>query len=147
MVNRCHGERASKTKVTPGTFYQLFYYLSKNCQRELEEGIRAPDHIWSNSKWRLIQTAKLRKRLKGPHYKNSELPQEDELLTQPKHHIGEQLAGEFGRVDTGKLLLFGRLQQENAFKGSFSEVLVEKSRFALVFNLIFQFTRFEFRDL
>ena len=58
MVNRCHGERASKTKVTPGTFYQLFYYLSKSCQRELEEGIRAPDHIWSNSKWRLIQTAK-----------------------------------------------------------------------------------------
>ena len=70
-----------------------------------------------------------RKRLKGPHYKNSELPQEDELLTQPKHHIREQLAREFGRVDTGKLLLFGRLQQENAFKGSFSEVLVEKSRF------------------
>ena len=71
-----------------------------------------------------------RKRLEGPHYKNSELPQEDELLTLPKHHIGEQLARELGRVDTGKLLLFGRLQQENAFKGSFSEVLVEKSRFA-----------------
>ena len=88
-----------------------------------------------------------RKRLEGAHHKNSELPQEDELLTQPKHHIGVQLAGEFGRVDTGKLLLFGPLQQENVFKGSFLEVLVEKSRFALVFNLIFQFTRFEFRDL
>ena len=70
------------------------------------------------------------KRLEGAHYKNSELPQEDELLTQPKHHIVEQLAGEFGRVDTDKFLLFGRLQQEDAFKGSFSEVLVEKSRFA-----------------
>ena len=78
--------------------------------------------------------------------REAELPKEDEPLTLPKHYIGEQLAGEFGRVDTGKLLLFGRLQQENAFKGSFSEVLVEKSRFALVFNLIFQFTRFEFRD-
>ena len=88
-----------------------------------------------------------RKRLEGAHHKNSELPQEDELLTQPKHHIGEQLAGEFGRVDTGKLLLFGQLQQESVFKGGFLEVLVEKSRFALVFNLIFQFTRFEFRDL
>ena len=60
-----------------------------------------------------------RKRLEGAHYKNSELPQEDELPTLPKHHVGEQLAGELGRVDTGKLSLFGRLQQENAFKGSF----------------------------
>ena len=58
MVNRCHGERASKTRVTPGTFYQSFYYLSKSCQKELEKQIRAPDHIWSNSRWRLIQTAK-----------------------------------------------------------------------------------------
>ena len=58
MVNRCHGERASKTRVTPGTFYQSFYYLSKSCQKELEKEIRAPDHIWSNSRWRLIQTAK-----------------------------------------------------------------------------------------
>ncbi|XP_066028521.1 protogenin B-like [Pocillopora verrucosa] len=40
------------------------------------------------------------KRLEGAHYKNSELPQEDELLTQPKHHVGEQLAGGFGRFDT-----------------------------------------------
>ena len=70
------------------------------------------------------------KRLEGAHYENSKLPQEDELLTQPEHHIGKQLAGEFGRFDTGKLLLFGRLQQENAFRGRFSEVLVEKSRFA-----------------
>ena len=60
-----------------------------------------------------------RKRLAGSHYKNTELPQEDEPLTLPKHYIEEQLAREFGRVDTGKLLLFGRLQQEN-----------EKSRFA-----------------
>ena len=71
-----------------------------------------------------------RKRLAGAHYKNSELPQKDEPLTLPKHHIREQLAGEFGRVDTGNLFLFGRLQQEYAFKGFFSEVLVEKSRFA-----------------
>lgn len=41
-----------------------------------------------------------RKRLEGAHYKNSELPQEDELPTLPKHHVGEQLAGELGRVDT-----------------------------------------------
>ena len=71
-----------------------------------------------------------RKRLAGAHFKNTELPQEDEPLTLPKHYIGKQLAGEFGRVDTGKLLLFGPLQQENVFKGSFLEVLVEKSRFA-----------------
>ena len=58
------------------------------------------------------------------------MPQKDEPLTLPKHHIREQLAGELERVDTGKLFLFGRLQQEYAFKGSFSEVLVEKSRFA-----------------
>ena len=37
MVNRCHGERASKTRVTPGTFYQSFYYLSKSCQKELKK--------------------------------------------------------------------------------------------------------------
>lgn len=41
-----------------------------------------------------------RKRLEGEEYKNSELPQEDELPTLPKHHLGEQLAREFGRVDT-----------------------------------------------
>ena len=33
-----------------------------------------------------------RKRLEGAHYKNTELPQEDEPLSQPKHHIREQLA-------------------------------------------------------
>ena len=58
------------------------------------------------------------------------MPQKDDPLTQPKHHIREQLAGEFGRADTGKLLLFGQPQQENVFKASFLEVLVEKSRFA-----------------
>lgn len=30
-----------------------------------------------------------RKRLEGEEYKNSELPQEDELPTLPKHHLGE----------------------------------------------------------
>ena len=119
-------ERASKTRITPGTFYQSLNYLSKSCQKELEKGIRAPVKF----KMAADLDSQKRKGLAGAHYKNSELPQKDEPLSQPKHHIREQLAGEFGRVDTGKLFLFGRLQQEDAFKGSFSEVLVEKSRFA-----------------